>query len=67
MSTLYRNLDFGLGSDIDMLRETVHAFAQAEIAPLAAQIDRDHQFPMPPWPPLGQLGPSGNTVAEVYG
>ena len=67
MSTLYKNLDFGLGSDIDMLRETVHAFAQAEIAPLAAQIDRDNQFPMPLWQRMGELGLLGITVDEEYG
>jgi isovaleryl-CoA dehydrogenase len=64
VSTLYRNLDFGLGSDIDMLRETVHALAQAEIAPLAAQIDRDNQFPMPLWQRMGELGLLGITVDE---
>ena len=67
MSTLYKNLDFGLGSDIDMLRDTVHAFAQAEIAPLAAQIDRDNQFPMPLWQRMGELGLLGITVDEEYG
>ncbi len=67
MSTLYKNLDFGLGSDIDMLRETVHAFAQAEIAPHAAQIDRDNQFPMPLWRRMGELGLLGITVDEEYG
>jgi isovaleryl-CoA dehydrogenase len=67
VSTLYRNLDFGLGSDIDMLRETVHALAQAEIAPLAAQIDRDNQFPMPLWQRMGELGLLGITVDEEYG
>jgi isovaleryl-CoA dehydrogenase len=67
VSTLYRNLDFGLGSDIDMLRETVHAFAQAEIAPLAAQIDRDNQFPMPLWQRMGELGLLGITVDDDYG
>ena len=67
MSTLYKNLDFGLGSDIDMLRDTVHAFAQAEIAPLAAQIDRDNQFPMPLWQRMGELGLLGITVDEDYG
>jgi isovaleryl-CoA dehydrogenase len=67
VSTLYKNLDFGLGSDIDMLRETVHAFAQAEIAPHAAQIDRDNQFPMPLWRRMGELGLLGITVDEEYG
>ena len=67
MSTLYKNLDFGVGSDIDMLRDTVHAFAQAEIAPHAAQIDRDNQFPMPLWQRMGELGLLGITVDEEYG
>jgi isovaleryl-CoA dehydrogenase len=67
VSTLYKNLDFGLGSDIDMLRETVHAFAQAEIAPHAAQIDRDNQFPMPLWRRMGELGLLGITVDEDHG
>jgi isovaleryl-CoA dehydrogenase len=67
MSTLYRNLDFGLGEDINMLRDTVHAFAQAEIAPRAASIDRDNQFPMDLWRRFGDLGLLGITVDEHYG
>ena len=42
-------LNFELGEDIDMLREAVRDFAQHEIAPLAAQTDRDDQFPMHLW------------------
>ena len=42
-------LNFQLGEDVDTLREAVHAFAQAEIAPRAAQIDRSDQFPMDLW------------------
>ena len=67
MTTLYRNLDFGLGEEIDMLRQTVHAFAQAEIAPRAADIDRDNQFPMDLWRKFGELGLLGITVDEEYG
>ena len=67
MSTSYRNLDFGLGEDINMLRDTVHAFAQAEIAPRAASIDRDNQFPMDLWRRFGDLGLLGITVDEHYG
>ncbi len=67
MSTIYRNLDFGLGEDINMLRDTVHAFAQAEIAPRAASIDRDNQFPMDLWRRFGDLGLLGITVDEHYG
>src|SRR5512134_1436995 len=60
-------LNFDLGSDIDALREAVHDFAQAEIAPRAAEIDRSDQFPMDIWRKLGELGVLGITVEEDYG
>jgi isovaleryl-CoA dehydrogenase len=60
-------LNFELGEDIDALRETVRDFAQAEIAPRAAEIDRTDQFPMELWRKLGDLGVLGITVAEEYG
>ena len=60
-------LNFDLGSDIDALREAVHQFAAKEIAPIAAQTDRDNQFPMPLWRKLGDLGVLGLTVEEEYG
>jgi isovaleryl-CoA dehydrogenase len=60
-------LDFGLGHDLDALRDAVHDFAQAEIAPRAAEADRNGQFPMDLWPKLGSIGALGITVAEDYG
>jgi isovaleryl-CoA dehydrogenase len=60
-------LKFELGEDVDALRETVRDFAQAEIAPRAAEIDRTDQFPMELWRKLGDLGVLGITVAEEYG
>ncbi|MBK6866319.1 MAG: isovaleryl-CoA dehydrogenase [Ideonella sp.] len=60
-------LDFQLGEDIDALRDTVRDFAQAEIAPRAAEIDASDQFPMDLWRKMGTLGVLGVTVEEEYG
>ncbi|MDE1954750.1 MAG: isovaleryl-CoA dehydrogenase [Betaproteobacteria bacterium] len=60
-------LDFGLGETIDMLRETVRVFAAKEIAPRAAQVDRNNLFPADLWKKLGDLGLHGMTVSEEYG
>jgi len=61
------DFDFGLGDDIDMLRETVAAFAADHVAPRAADIDRDNAFPRDLWPTLGELGLLGITVEEEFG
>jgi isovaleryl-CoA dehydrogenase len=63
----FPGLDFGLGSDIDMLRDTVRAFAQNKIAPHADEIDRANKFPRELWPLLGELGLLGVTVEEELG
>ena len=56
-----------MGRDVDDLREAVRQFAEREIAPLAAQTDRDNAFPMPLWRKLGELGVLGLTASETYG
>jgi len=60
-------LDFALGETADLLRQTVSAFAAAEIAPRAEAIDRENKFPRDLWPKLGELGLFGITVPETYG
>ena len=59
--------DFGLGETIEMLRESTWAFANKEIAPLAAEVDRTNAFPRALWPKLGELGLLGITVEPEYG
>jgi isovaleryl-CoA dehydrogenase len=60
-------LDFALGTELDALREMVHAFASAKIAPRAAEFDRSDHFPIDLWPTMGALGLHGITVEENYG
>jgi len=61
------DFDFGLGEDIDLLRESVAAFAANRIAPRAAAIDAGNEFPRDLWPELGELGLLGITVEEEFG
>lgn len=67
MNTGYTMLDHGLGEDIDMLRDVVYRFAQAEIAPRAAEIDRSNQFPQDLWQKMGDIGVLGITVSDEFG
>jgi isovaleryl-CoA dehydrogenase len=60
-------LNFHLGEDIEMLRDTIQSFAAKEIAPRAAQIDRDNEFPADLWKKFGDLGLLGMTVPEEDG
>lgn len=67
MNTAYPTLNFGLGEDLDMLRDHVYNFAQTEIAPLAEKADEDNAFPNQLWPKMGDMGLLGVTVSEQYG
>ncbi|MEQ8393619.1 isovaleryl-CoA dehydrogenase [Thalassobaculum sp.] len=63
----YPSLNFDLGETADMMRDSVRSFAADEIAPRAADIDRDNTFPHDLWRKLGDLGVLGVTVGEEYG
>ena len=67
MNTPYPTLNFNLGEDIDMLRDSVFQFCSKEIAPRAADIDSSNEFPMDLWLKLGDMGLLGITVEEQYG
>jgi isovaleryl-CoA dehydrogenase len=58
---------FPLGDDIDLLRESVHAFAEKEVAPRADHIDRENLFPADLWRKFGDMGLLGITVPDEYG
>jgi isovaleryl-CoA dehydrogenase len=62
-----RPFNFDLGESAEMIRDSTREFADAEIAPRAAQIDRDNQFPRDLWPKMGALGLHGITAPEEYG
>lgn len=63
----YPTLNFDLGETADMIRETVASFAQNEIAPRAAEIDKTDTFPRDLLPKMGELGLLGITVEEEWG
>src|SRR5215210_2302943 len=56
-----------LSDEHEMLRQTVREFAEAEIAPHAAQWDRDHHFPVGVVQAMGELGLFGIVFPEQYG
>jgi isovaleryl-CoA dehydrogenase len=60
-------LNHQLGEDIDALRDTVQNFVAKELAPIAADVERENNFPAQMWKKLGDLGVHGLTVSEEYG
>ncbi|NWG24794.1 MAG: isovaleryl-CoA dehydrogenase [Pseudorhodoplanes sp.] len=67
IANAWSGFDFGLGEEIDMLRDSVRRFSQEKIAPRADEIDRKNEFPRDLWPKLGDLGLLGITVEEKWG
>ena len=63
----WAGFDFGLGAEVDMLRQSVSSFAADRIAPRADEIDRSNTFPRDLWPEMGKLGLHGITADEEYG
>ncbi len=61
------DFDFGLGEELDEVRNQVRRFARERIAPRAEAIDRDNEFPRDLWPELGAAGLLGITVPDTYG
>ena len=67
LSTQGPMFNFNLGETADMLRDAVNSFASAELAPIAAQIDREDAFPRELWTKMGDMGLLGITVSEEFG
>ena len=67
MNTAYPSLNFNLGEDIDMLRDSLFQFCSNEIAPRADEIDQNNEFPNDLWRKMGEMGLLGMTVDEQYG
>lgn len=64
---MYTGLNFNLGETADMIRESVRAFAEKEIAPIAEKVDLENEFPNELWPKFGEMGLLGMTVEEEFG
>lgn len=64
---MYDGLQHTLGETYDLLRDSVYQFSRREIAPIAAEIDKENVFPHPLWRKFGDMGLLGITVSEEYG
>ena len=63
----FKELDFDLGNDINVLKDSIQEFCKREIAPLAEDIDKKNDFPSHLWKQMGALGLLGITAEEKYG
>ena len=67
MGLTYSMLNFNLGEDIDMLRQSVRHFVDEKLMPIADEIDKEDRFPRELWRPMGELGLFGVFVDEKWG
>ena len=63
----FKELDFDLDNDIEVLKDSIQEFCKREIAPLAEDIDKKNDFPSHLWKKMGELGLLGITAEEKYG
>jgi len=61
------SMTFDLGDEVNALRDTIHAWAQERVKPMAHEIDETNAFPNTLWREMGELGLLGITVPEAYG
>ena len=60
-------MDFELTDEQELIREAVREFADAEVAPIAAELDRDHRFPHELLPKMAELNLMGMPFPEKMG
>ena len=63
----FHSMNFSIGKDNEILKESIFKFAQKEIAPLADEIDKNNSFPTELWKKFGKLGLLGITADTQYG
>jgi len=63
----FHSMNFSIGKDNEILKESIFKFAQKEIAPLADEIDKNNSFPTQLWKKFGELGLLGITADTQYG
>ncbi|MEL6689938.1 MAG: acyl-CoA dehydrogenase family protein, partial [Pseudomonadota bacterium] len=63
----YHSMRFDFDEDAEAIRDTAHRWAQDRVKPMAAEIDRENNFPAELWKEMGDLGLLGVTVGGEYG
>ena len=60
-------MDFELTDEQQLIRDAVREFAEAEVVPIAAELDRDHRFPYELLPKLAEMNLMGMPYPEKAG